>query len=258
MCELLALSFNYPVTPSFSLKGFRKRGKNNPHGWGLAFYPDKSCQVIKEPVHALNSILSDFVENYPKITSNILIAHVRYNSVGAANYQNTHPFQRELNGKAYVFAHNGTLKDYQGDFDTYNYKPVGETDSEALFCHLLNRIKEEEIDFNNKNNLNWLLSELRVLNDYGPLNCLFSDGEYLFAYHDESGYKGLNYLRRKTPYGPVNLLDEDYSIDLSEEKTPYQRGFIIATNPLTDEKWESFQPGELLVMKNGEIIFKKS
>ncbi len=258
MCELLAIGFNYPVTPSLSLRGFRNRGKNNPHGWGLAFYPDKSCQVIKEPIHALNSVLSDFIQSYPQITSNIIIAHVRHNSVGTANYQNTHPFQRELEGKAYVFAHNGTLKDYQSDFDTHSFKPVGETDSEALFCHLLNRIKEEKIDFTDKNNFRWLSSELRVLNDYGSLNCLFSDGEYIFAYHDENSYKGLNYLKYKTPYGPVNLLDDDYSIDLSEEKAPYQRGLIITTNPLTDEDWESFRPGELRVLKNGETVFKSS
>jgi len=50
MCELLAMSFNLPVRPNISFRGFRHRGESNPHGWGIAFYPDESAQIIKEPI----------------------------------------------------------------------------------------------------------------------------------------------------------------------------------------------------------------
>ena len=54
--------------------------------------------------------------------------------------QNCHPFIRELWGQAWVFAHNGDLKDFnpplQGDF-----LPIGETDSELAFCLLLQTLK---------------------------------------------------------------------------------------------------------------------
>ena len=49
MCELLAMSFNLPVTPNISFKAFRSRSERNPDGWGIAFYPDESVQIIKEP-----------------------------------------------------------------------------------------------------------------------------------------------------------------------------------------------------------------
>jgi len=39
MCELLGLCFNQPIQPKISFKGFRRRGKYNPNGWGLALYP---------------------------------------------------------------------------------------------------------------------------------------------------------------------------------------------------------------------------
>ncbi|RSN77202.1 class II glutamine amidotransferase, partial [Candidatus Methanodesulfokora washburnensis] len=39
MCELLGMSFNLPVNPRISFRGFRLRGKYNRDGWGLAFYP---------------------------------------------------------------------------------------------------------------------------------------------------------------------------------------------------------------------------
>ncbi len=37
MCELLGLSFNTPVRPNLSFKGFHIRGETNPDGWGIAF-----------------------------------------------------------------------------------------------------------------------------------------------------------------------------------------------------------------------------
>ncbi|MGC9517923.1 MAG: class II glutamine amidotransferase [Methanomicrobiales archaeon] len=257
MCELLGLNFNYEIIPKFSFKAFRNRGSNNPHGWGLAFYPDKSCQVIKEPLKAGESTLSEFVQTYPQIKSRIIMAHVRYNSVGEPDYRNTHPFQRELNGLEYTFTHNGTLSRYKNDFLTHKYKPVGSTDSEAVFCHLLNLIHDEEISLDNSEGFDWLWRELRTINDYGDFNCIFSDGVHLFCYHDENGYNTLSYLQRKAPYGSVQLLDEDFEIDLMKEKNPYQKGYIVASFPLTDEEWKYFTPGQLKVFKKGQTIFSK-
>lgn len=260
MCELLAINFNHLVNPSFSFRGFRKRGEYNKHGWGLAFYSNNSSKVIKEPSSAVNSERSYSIQqNDLLILSKIIISHVRRTSGAKQSYNNTHPFQKGLNGKDYVFAHNGTIRDYENDFDTFNFKPEGETDSEALFCHLLNQIKEEKIDFNDQSSFNWLLNKLQYINkEYGKLNCLLSDGEYLFAYCDYENKGGLTFLRRKYPFGSVTLKDDDFCINLNKEKNPSQRGFIIATKPLTDENWKSFQPGELMVLKNGEIIYQKS
>jgi predicted glutamine amidotransferase len=257
MCELLGLAFNSPVNPSLSFHGFRKKSKNNPHGWGLAFYPDKSCQIIKEPLKARKSYLSEFIQNYPQIKSNIFMAHVRRSIRGGINHQNTHPFLREVNGTDYSFAHNGTLSNYKKYFLTHDYKPVGDTDSEAVFCHLLNRIKDECVGFSDKNDFYWLLDEFRTINDFGKFNCLLSDGEHFFSYLDEDGHNRMFYLQKKTPYGPICIKDDDFIVNLAEEKTPYQKGYVIATKQLTEEEWHKFKPGELMIIKNGEVIFRR-
>jgi len=62
MCELLGMSFNLPVRPSISFRGFRHRGEENPDGWGIAFYPDEAAQIIKEPIKAAKSHLSRFLQ----------------------------------------------------------------------------------------------------------------------------------------------------------------------------------------------------
>ena len=59
----------------------------------------------------------------------------------------------------------------------------------------------------------------------------------------------------EAPFSSVKLKDEDFEINLSEDKVPSQKGFIIATDPLTDEPWEDLEPGCLLVMKKGTLIF---
>lgn len=56
-------------------------------------------------------------------------------------------------------------------------------------------------------------------------------------------------------FGSVTLLDDDFRVDLRDEKEPDEQGVIVATRPLTDENWVGFKPGQLTVVENGEIIF---
>ncbi|MEM4973321.1 MAG: class II glutamine amidotransferase [Candidatus Hadarchaeales archaeon] len=260
----MGMAFNQPVNPSFSLRGFRHRGEGNPHGWGIAYYPDESVQIIKEPIKAGESSLFEFIRKYRGIKSKIIIAHVRHTSGSPVAYKNTHPFQRELRGREFVFAHNGVLHNYNKKLETGRFTPVGETDSERAFCHILASL-EKEIEEGNinieewtKKNFWWLHEKLREINEYGSFNCLMSDGEYLFCYHDKGEHKGLCFVQRRAPFGTVRLCDEDFEINLDAEKDPSQRGFIVASRKLTYERWEKFEPGELIVFRNGDMIFSSA
>lgn len=254
MCELLGMSFNEPVRPNISVKGFRKKSERNPDGWGVAYYPDESVQVIKEPLEAGESFLSEFIRNYNEISTEIFIMHVRKSSIGSVSHKNTHPFVRELNGKEYVFAHNGSLKEFSR-LITGRFKPVGQTDSEHVFCYILNQIESRKILHWNAEHFLWLSRLLVEINSYGKFNCIFSDGEYLFCYNDVNDFKDFCLVKRKAPYENIRLLDDEVEVDLFVEKQPSQYGYIMATNPLTNESWESYLPGELKVFKKGEIIF---
>lgn len=256
MCELLGMSFSGPASPSISFLGFRQRGEQHPDGWGIAFYPDNSAQVIKEPVRAGSSALSDFLKDYTGVSSKVIIAHVRKASVGSNFHRNTHPFQRELDGKDFVMAHNGTLKDYRTELGLTYFHPIGDTDSEHAFCYILDRILKNRIKDWKKEDFGWLLLVLAKVNRFGTLNILLSDGDLLFAYRDKDGKRELNFVKRTPPYGKITLLDKDYEIDLAKDSDQKKSGYIIATSPLTDEKWESFGKGELIVFRDGEIIFR--
>ena len=258
MCELFAMSFNQPVRPNISFKGFRRRGRQNPDGWGMALYPDKSVQIIKEPLEAGQSPLSEFLIKYEKFRSKIFISHVRRKTVGDVTYMDTHPFNRELNGKEYTFSHNGTLRNYRDFLSLGRFCPVGYTDSEYAFCYILKCIQENYINRWDEENFRWLWGKIKEINKFGNFNCLFSDGEYLFCYYDKNGYNGLCFVHREAPYRQIRLVDEDFEINLAEEKDPIQKGFVIATRCLTDEQWEDFSKGELIVFSNGDIVFSSS
>ncbi|WXG41523.1 MAG: class II glutamine amidotransferase [Candidatus Freyarchaeum deiterrae] len=277
MCDLLAMNFNKSVTATFSLKGFKSRGTLNPDGWGIAWYPDKSVQVIKEPVKATQSNLFSDVLKDMKMESEIFIGHVRRGSVGEPAYRNTHPFWRELNGKAYVFAHNGSRKnDWENSSQLGKFKPprdtdskrifkaLGDTDSESIFCYILNCIEEQRIGNWTEDSFSWLLEKFTEVNKYCTSNFAMSDGEHLFVYHDSGGHNGMALVFRHPPYADVKLKDDEEEVLFGATKDPELRGFIVTTlsktkspNPkyLTNENWEPIEPGELMVFKKGRMVY---
>jgi len=177
--------------------------------------------------------------------------------VGGESHKNTHPFYRELNGKEFVFAHDGTHSNYE-NLKLGRFKPIGETDSEYAFCYLLNCIEKRDITKWKNEDFHWVAKKLEEINKYGTFNCIFSDGELLFCYHDKNGYNGLCFIQRRPPYGEIRLLDEDWQVNLAEEKQSEQTGYIIATRRLTDELWEPLKRGELVVFKDGKMIYSNS
>ena len=189
--------------------------------------------------------------DYQQLKSKIFIGHVRFGNVGGQSLANTHPFSREVRGRHFVFAHNGTLDsaNLRHGLDG-QFAPVGKTDSELALCVLLTWMVKEEVPFTS---FVVIEKRLRQMNELGNMNLLFSEGNHLFAYHDGKGYNGLCFTRRIAPFPRVSLQDEDWEVDLAEEKGPDQRGDVIATKPLTDEKWIPFVKGTLVVFNDGEI-----
>lgn len=259
MCELLGMSFNHPVNMNVSFRGMIKRGDKNPDGWGLAFYPEdsKASQIIKEPVRAGRSPVTNFLVNYQGILSSLYISHVRW-ATSEVNYANTHPFVRELRGRDYVFAHNGTLHDFKRALPLGRFVPLGTTDSEHAFCYLMDYIANEISQWDYQAFARFE-EVLRKVNELGKFNCLLSNGDYLFCYRDIDASVGLYYTLRKAPFGVVKLIDEDLNIDLDAMKRADEVGCIVATRPLTEgEDWKPIGRGQLMVFHRGEQVYPET
>ena len=255
MCELLGLCFARPISADFSIRRFADRDEQNADGWGLAWYPDRSVALIKEPVSWRESKHTGFLESYQRLLSSIYIAHVRHKTVGGPpTHADTHPFTRELTGREYCFAHNGTLLDLAAKHPLERFRPVGDTDSEYVFCHILDELWRRRIDLADPSSWDWLRSKLSDLNQLGKLNCLLSDGTRLFAYHDQAGYKGLTL--RKVRLGGDHLRQfEDNELQLHLDNGVANDGFAIATHPLSAAGWHNFRPGELVIIEEGKLRY---
>jgi glutamine amidotransferase len=254
MCELMALSFARPVSADFSIRAFALRSQENADGWGLAWYPDRSLALVKEPLRWDASPYTHFLEQYPHLLSSIYVGHVRHGTTGGRpTHADTHPFARELDGRDWCFAHNGTLDGFER-LPLGRFRPVGGTDSEHVFCHLLNELSHRPSRLKAAPDWAWLHGRLAELNLMGKLNCLLANGRRLFCYHDRAAYKGL-------AFRPVRLRDgetrrfEDPSLQIDLGGTAVNEGVVVATCPLSATGWRSFQPGELLVLEGGRVRY---
>ena len=255
MCQLLGLCFNKEVSVQLAFSGLKAGAANNPDGWGVAWYDECGTQVIKEARPMDRSRLArSFMEDLGAL-SRIFISHIRRTTAGVSGYINTHPFYRKFDNKTWVFAHNGTINVERLSLPVGDFIPIGTTDSELVFCGILSWIKHRNLCLTDRNDLMLLHEKLMEINRFGELNMILSDGTYLFAYHDMSGYVGLHFLLRQAPYKVVRLRGQYLTIDLAEIIDSDERGYIVASEPLSNENWISFKPGQLLVFSEGNAIF---
>jgi glutamine amidotransferase len=251
MCQLLGMNGNIPTDICFSFDGFSARGgETDVHadGWGIAFFEGLGCRVFLDVIPSNVSPIAELVRRYP-IKSKHIIAHIRKATRGIVTLENCHPFQRELWGRYWVFAHNGTLENFVPPQVDY-YRAVGDTDSEAAFCWILEGLRRQfkhgEPSFEDM--CACLVGTVERLRQFGSFNFLLSDGEYLFAHCSTS----LQYVLRQAPFAAAHLIDRDVTVDFSELATPSDRVAVIATTPLTDnETWVALAPQQLIVFHNG-------
>ena len=258
MCELLGMSANVPTDICFSFTGLMQRGGNTgPHsdGWGIAFYQDGGYREFKDPQPSYQSEIAKLIKSYP-IKSDIVISHIRQANSGRISLANTHPYTREMWGRNWCYAHNGQLKNFSPHLRRSHYTPIGQTDSEQAYCWLLNKIRHRfPTPPSYKPELWEYIGELATeLAGFGVFNLLLSDSNYLYCYCSTK----LAWITRKAPFGEANLKDEDLTVNFSEETTPNDIVSVVSTEPLTDnETWSKMEPGELLVLQQGEVVFNK-
>ena len=264
MCELFAMSSRYPTSVGFSLETLARRGGHEgPHkdGWGVAYFEEHDVFLLRESSPAAESGLVRFMEkNGPP--SKLVLSHIRLATQGDPALRNTQPFQRELAGRAHVFAHNGHLPGIQEQraLPSRRFLPVGDTDSEHAFCCLLSRLeslwekppgRSPSIDAR----LAVVAEFAASLRPFGPFNFVYCDGDALFVHahrrkQDDGDIRppGLHLLARS---------GNEQAVDLSESgimMAPIaQELALVASVPLTDEPWEPLDEGEVVALTDGVV-----
>jgi Predicted glutamine amidotransferase len=196
MCELFAVSSAHPARVRLRFAEFATHGApvqgGNPDGWGAAYFDGLEAHLLREPKPAVRSAFARVLEEHD-FHSPLVLAHVRRASRGPVALANTQPFTRELAGHRHVFAHNGDLPDIQlrwpldlGGAQAACWQPVGQTDSEHVFCQLLRELAPlwrtsagvPDVDLR----LAVVAAFAARLRPIGPANFLYADGDVLFAH----------------------------------------------------------------------------
>ncbi len=303
MCQLLGMNSAIPMDFTLHFHGFRQRGGRtdvHSHGWGLAFYDQgRRLRSFHDTQPAATSEMANDLAHHPIHTRNMM-AHVRYATQGNVDLANVHPFQRELWGMPWTFCHNGdvplakeqmpvlggTTKSRRPEEDVV-YHPHGETDSERIFCAMLNALHARFETLPSRAVLCDALQDLcHEIVQHDPSHTIFNfllmagGPNVLWAYSwpgrrgESRVWNGLHYITRQPPFTSVTLRDVDCTTGTKHhaqhhhDKTPLShhhpasapqppsqpqhRVSFIATKPLTyEDDWIEFQKGELIVFDQG-------
>ena len=261
-CQLLGINSCSPCDCTTSFQKLARRGGDtdiHSHGWGLAYYCDKS-KALRALRDSEAAATSPIAKSISELRSQNVISHIRFATEGSVCLDNVHPFSRQLFGKDWVFAHNGDVPMFKGTHKANVwlggtargkrvFEPIGETDSEALFCAILNSVNAR---FSS-------MPPLPVLHDYinnlcqeivshdsksTILNFLLGFGEQTQIAYSWPGrregsrtWNGLHYKLKEGGQGQIA---------------------VIATKPLVDsgeeeDDWVELKRGECLLFENGEV-----
>ncbi|MGO8997918.1 MAG: class II glutamine amidotransferase [Polyangiaceae bacterium] len=259
MPNLFAMSFEGTLAPSFDLRCLHP-GRKPPDGWGIGYYPggEPSASVLKEPAPESGSIRSEIVKAWDHLASSIFVVHIRTATWGQNSDANTQPFSRAHGGRDWLFGHSGSLRErlvVDGRFE-----PVGSTDTELVFCDLLNRIADAGWRAIGEVDLVRLRHELEELNQHGSLSLVMSDGQDLLVYADGRDEGSLHLAQLLPPHGPqLAFGDDDLWIELTRRGEISRKGVVISSTPLTREDggaldWTRIPAGHLLVVRQGAIV----
>ncbi len=235
MCELMAMSFEAPISADFSLREFAARGEENPDGWGLGWYPDRSLAIVKEPLKWASSRYAGFLEIYPTLLSRTLPGPRPPQDDGRRAHPRRHPPVRPRDGRARLLlrpqrdARRPRLGPAPRAVPTRSATPTRSGSSATSSPRSTGRGGH----LDDPDDWRWLHETLAAANRFGKLNVLLSDGHRLFVYHDVNGWKGLNFRKVRLREGePRHFGDETLAVDLDGRGgQPRLRGRDLPAQP---------------------------
>jgi transglutaminase-like putative cysteine protease/predicted glutamine amidotransferase len=259
------MSFEGELAPSFSLHCLGP-GRDLPDGWGLGYYPagEPSAAILKEPAPPQSSIRSQLALAWEQVASNLFVLHIRHATWGALSDANTQPFSRAWGRRDWLVAHAGSLDrklpEVEGPFE-----PVGSTDTEQIFCGLLNRFVERGWKRIADVDLDVVCGWLGELNELGELTICLTDGRDLLVHADRRG-QPLWVGALTPPYDRIAFGDDDLDVDLTRRGVKSRKGIIVCTEQLAPRdgdapralSWRRLDPGTLLIVREGAVLHERS
>ena len=178
-------------------------------GWGSAWVTeDENISMIKsvEPIFEDKEKLFSLTEHL--MFKRWFMIHARKASPGyEIKVENVHPFVVDFEGMPVAFAHNGEVKkEYLEKIPEFQrFIPLGNTDSEKFFLHILETIKTPENL--TKENIQQILSKLNE-NEYSGLNFFLATPKKVFV-NVQHSVRHKYFTMKKTQYKGVTIISSE-------------------------------------------------
>jgi transglutaminase-like putative cysteine protease/predicted glutamine amidotransferase len=257
MPNILAMSFEGHLAPSFDLRCLEP-GRKLPDGWGIGYYPggEPSACILKEPAPNEGSIRSELVKAWQHLESSLFLVHIRTAMWGMQSDANTQPFLRSWGARDWMCAHAGSLYERLPPEREALFEPVGSTDTEQIFCELLNFMSDCKWRSLAEADLSALQQWLDALNDKGVLSLIVTDGRDLLVYADREDTQPLYLWQILPPEECLIFGDSDVQVDLARRGVKSRKGIIVSSNALEPApkgrtNWEKVPPGKLMLFRQG-------
>ena len=264
MPNLLAMSFEGELAPSFTLHCL-EAGRTLPDGWGLGYYPagEPSAAVLKEPAPPQGSIRSQLALAWEQVASSLFVLHIRHATWGALSDANTQPFARAWGRRDWLMAHAGSLDQKLAEL-AGPFEPIGSTDTEQLFCRLLNKCVERNWRSLGEVDIDVMTAWIAELNEIGGMTMCLTDGKDLLVHADRRG-DPLWIGQLSPPYDRIAFGDDDLVVDLTRRGAKSRKGVVVCTEPQHPREgdaeralvWRRLEPGQLLLVREGAVTAER-
>lgn len=258
--DILAISLDGFATPSIKFNLPEHLHGRHSFGWGLGWYPGgrQSAMVAKDPAARGKQVLADAFTDWSSFRSTVFFCKV----LGAdKNYTHTEsqPFSRSFAGRDWLFMHNGDLD--KAELDKLHGKarrvlePLGKTDSELAFCHLLSRVREGDARRLSDVAPEALLAWLQSLDALGSADMCLSDGLSVACFHGTQSPKQLYYSRIQPPDNQGAQQSPAVQVSISDPRDTYRTALMFSTADFSTGVWQPMQPGQLIIARRGSIVW---
>lgn len=259
MGELFGVGAGTPLCVSIRFRDAQGRGTYREEGWGVAALQGGAALTLKAPTPRPDAPTARMLAEGRALRGEGALAYIR-RWTHSASLANCHPFVRELGGREWAFAHNGSVPGLRRELPTPpgRFRPVGGTDSEHAFCVLLDALEVQAAGPGPADPAAWAQRLLQVLHPvsariarHGMFNYLLLGERCLVAF--SSGEYGLYLLALESAPRVLVLEDEDWRIEV-EPDAPACPCVLVASNPMTPGDWRRLGAGELIVIADGRTL----
>ncbi len=233
MCELFAVSGKTSVPINEYMTEFAAHSTEHPNGWGIASFFGNAVSLEKEPTPAYKSTYLKGRLRH-KFDAKNMMAHIRLATRGNVEYENCHPFvKRDVDDRAWTLMHNGTIF-HCDKLNEYVHSQEGTTDSERILCHVIAEIdrktRETGHSLDEKDRFETIDQiVLDITPGNNKVNLVIYDGEYFYVH--------------------TNMAGTLYMKKVGES-------VFFATVPLDMEGWEPVPFMQLLVFRDGSLVYE--